>query len=53
MQNSEIEAKNEEKKVPNNETLDELIALLIKVRVDLTVLCKSVDNEYTKEEFKC
>jgi hypothetical protein len=29
-----------------------LIALLIEVRVDLTVLCKSVDSEYIKEQLK-
>ena len=42
----------EEKKVLKYETLDELIELLIEVRVDLTVLCKSVNNEYIKEELK-
>jgi len=29
-----------------------LIALLVEVRVDLTMLCKSVDTEYIKEELK-
>jgi len=29
-----------------------LIALLIEVRVDLTVLCKSVNSEEIKEELK-
>jgi len=44
--------KNDKEKVPKWETLDELIALLIEVRVDLTMLCKSVDTEYIKEELK-
>ena len=33
-------------------TLDELIVLLIKVRVDLTILCKSVNFEDIKEHLK-
>ena len=49
---AENNAKNEEKKVPKYETLDELIALLIEVRVDLTVLCKSINSEKIKEEIK-
>ncbi len=44
--------KNDKEKVPKYETLDELIALLLEVRVDLTMLCKSVDSEYMKEELK-
>jgi len=29
-----------------------LIALLLEVRVDLAILCKSVNDEYIKEELK-
>ena len=43
---------NGEEKAPEYETLDDFIALLIEVRVDLTMLCKSVNNEYIKEELK-
>ena len=44
--------KNDKEKVPKWETLDELIELLLEVRVDLTMLCKSIDIEYIKEELK-
>ena len=29
-----------------------MIALLVEVRVDLTFLCKSINDEYIKEELK-
>ena len=43
--------KNEEEG-PKYETLDELIALLLEVRVDLTMLCKSINSEDIKEQLK-
>ena len=49
---SENQIKKEEEKVPKWETLDELIALLLEVRVDLTMLNKSVNDERIKEELK-
>ena len=48
----ENNTKNEKEESPKYETLDELIALLLEVRVDLTFLCKSVNSEYIKEELK-
>ena len=42
--------KNKEEEGPKYETLDDLIALLLEVRVDLTNLCKSVNSEDIKEE---
>jgi len=44
--------KNKEEEGPKYETLDELIALLLEVRVDLTILCKSVNSEDIKEQLK-
>ena len=49
---SENKIKNEEEKSPKYETLDELIALLLKVRVNLTVLMQSVNSEDIKEQLK-
>ena len=49
---TENNIKNEKNESPKYETLDELIALLLEVRVDLAVLCKSVDSENIKEELK-
>ena len=48
----ENNTKNEKEESPKYETLDELITLLIEVRVDLTFLCKSVNSEHVKEELK-
>ena len=44
--------KNKEEEGPKYETIDELIALLLEVRVDLTILCKSVNSEDIKEQLK-
>jgi len=43
---------NEEDEGPKYETLDELIALLLEVRVDLTILMESVNSEDIKEQLK-
>ena len=48
---SENKIKNEEEG-PKYQTLDELIALLLEVRVDLTILCKSINSEDIKEQLK-
>jgi len=44
--------KNKEEEGPKYETLDELIALLLEVRVDLAVLQESVNSEDIKEQLK-
>jgi len=50
---SENKIKNEEEdEGPKYQTLDELIALLLEVRVDLTILCKSINSEDIKEQLK-
>lgn len=49
---TENHIKNDKEEVPKYETLDELIALLLEVRVDLAVLQESVNSEYIKEELK-
>ncbi len=49
---AENQLKKEEEKISKYETLDELIALLLEVRVDLTILCKSVNSEDIKEQLK-
>jgi len=48
----ENKIKKEEDDGPKYETLDELIALLLEVRVDLTMLCKSINSEDIKEQLK-
>ena len=49
---SENKIKKEEEDGPKYQTLDELIALLLEVRVDLTMLCKSINSEDIKEQLK-
>ena len=49
---TENQLKNDEDKVLKYETLDELIALLLEVRVDLAVLRESANSEHVKEGLK-